>query len=66
VRAKPFWDISHAKWVLDTFMKDLSHENDGLIFSPTADVRDNAGKDLYLLAFILSLFIRTALQAWKV
>lgn len=40
MRAKPFWDVSHAKWVLDTFMKDLSHENDGLIFSPAADVRD--------------------------
>lgn len=41
MRAKPFWDVSHAKWVLDTFMKDLSHENDGLIFSPATDVRDN-------------------------
>lgn len=40
MRAKPFWDVSHAKWVLETFMKDLSHENDGLIFSPATDVRD--------------------------
>ena len=39
VRAKQFWDVSYAKWVLETFMKDLSHENDGLIFSPATDVR---------------------------
>ena len=44
MRAKPFWDVSHAKWVLDTFMKDLGHENDGLIFSPAADVRDNVAQ----------------------
>ncbi len=64
MRAKPFWDVSHAKWVLDTFMKDLSHENDGLVFSPATDVRDNTVKDLYFLAFIL--ITHTALQAWKV
>ena len=38
VRAKQFWDVSHAKWVLDSWMKQLSHENDGLIFSPATDV----------------------------
>ena len=39
MRAKQFWDVSHAKWVLESFMKDLTHENDGLIFSPATDVR---------------------------
>ena len=38
VRAKQFWDVSVAKWVLDSFMKQLRHENDGLIFSPATDV----------------------------
>ena len=38
VRAKQFWDVSFAKWVLDSFMKQLMHENDGLIFSPATDV----------------------------
>lgn len=38
IRAKQFWDVSFAKWVLDSFMKQLMHENDGLIFSPATDV----------------------------
>ena len=62
VRAKQFWDVSHAKWVLESFMKDLSHENDGLIFSPATDVRYT----LRFLSLLFMIFIHTAIPAWKV
>ena len=47
VRLKQFWDVSHARWVLESFMKELTHENDGLIFSPAVDV--SVELDHYLL-----------------
>lgn len=38
VRAKPFWDISTVKNILDgKFSQELSHEIDGLIFQPEPD-----------------------------
>jgi len=37
IRAKTFWDVADTKMVLEKFIPQLTHENDGLIFSPNAD-----------------------------
>lgn len=34
IRKKDFWPISKTKWVLETFMPTLTHENDGVIVAP--------------------------------
>ena len=42
VRLKPFWPIADSAKLLDeegTFMKQIAHETDGLIFQP-ADAQD--------------------------
>lgn len=37
VRVKLFWDVVEARMVLEKFIPQLTHENDGLIFSPAVE-----------------------------
>jgi mRNA-capping enzyme len=34
VRAKPFWDVTQTRMILESYMPKLCHETDGLIFNP--------------------------------
>lgn len=37
IRAKKFFHVEKAEWVLETWSPKLSHENDGLIFNPAEE-----------------------------
>lgn len=37
IRAKKFFPVEKAEWILDTWSPKLSHENDGLIFNPAEE-----------------------------
>lgn len=37
IRAKKFFQVEKAEWILDAWSPKLSHENDGLIFNPAEE-----------------------------